>query len=123
MKIRKYIFICVPAVLLLAVLYFIAAACCAERLDRWIGKYDYAETYEHNDGGGMWYFINYEIIIFKIDGDYYAKLTGDGWYTQKRSLGRVIGNKNSIDIYFMENMPGDSLGKEYERIHTKQGRA
>ncbi len=109
MKIRKYIFICIPVILILVVLYYFLTAYRAEELDTWIGKYDYTKTYEHNDVEGMAYVIDYEIIIFKIDGDYYAKLTGDGWFTQKRSLGYVEGDNNSINIYFKENMPGDSL--------------
>lgn len=111
MKTRKYFLIWTLVILILLVLYFPLSEYRAENLDMWIGKYDYGETYEHNSGE-MSYFIDYEIFIFKIDGDYYAKLTGDGWFTQKRSLGYVKGDENSIDIYFKQNMPGDSLYKE-----------
>ncbi len=109
MKIRKYIFICIPVILIWVVLYYFLSTYSKGVLDKWIGKCDYTKTYEHNDVEGMAYVIDYEIIIFKMDGDYYAKLTGDGWFTQKRSLGYVEGDNNSINIYFKENMPGDSL--------------
>lgn len=114
MKMRKYIFICLPVTLILIVLYyFVVTVCHTEELDTWKGTYNYSETYDHNDGEGEWYFIDYEIMIFKIDGDYYAKLTGNGWFTQKRLLGYVKGDKNSIDIYLKENMPGYILRRTF----------
>lgn len=78
-------------------------------LDSWIGDYYYIETFPHGQDEDFNYFIGYEISIYKENGKYYAKDENDGWFTQTRTLAKVVGNKNRIDIIFMETLPGDSL--------------
>lgn len=77
-------------------------------MDSWLGEYDFVDAFPHNSGA-LNYIIGIDITIYKQDEDYYAQITGDGWFLQTRTLARVTGDKNSIDITFLENLPGDSL--------------
>jgi len=94
--------------------YFVKVIDRRKELDGWLGKYDYAESYEHNSGE-MKYVVDYDIIIFKDGKNYYAELCGNGWFLETRSLAYIKGDKNSIDIIFKQTLPGDSLYGVKER--------
>ena len=88
-------------------------------LDTWMGRYGFTDTFEHNSGE-MHYFVDYEIIIYKDDGKYYAELEGNGWFLQTHSLAYIEGDKNSIDIIFKSSLPGDSLYGRVERYEEDE---
>lgn len=88
-------------------------------LDTWTGQYIFSETFPHNSGE-INYFVDYEIIIYKDDGRYYAELGGNGWFLQTRSLAYIEGSENSIDIIFKGTLPGDSLYGRVERYEADE---
>lgn len=77
----------------------------------WVGEYIYVETFPHNSGE-LSYVIGITITIYEQDGDYYAQINGDGWFLETRSLAKVTGDEDSIDIIFLGNAVDDPL---YER--------
>ncbi|MDE7283960.1 MAG: hypothetical protein K2N85_10335 [Lachnospiraceae bacterium] len=89
------------------------------KLDIWMGRYGFTDTFEHNSGE-INYFVDYEIIIYKDYGKYYAELEGNGWFLQTRSLAYVEGDENSIDIIFKSSLPGDSLYGMVERYEEDE---
>lgn len=91
----------------------------SNKLDIWMGRYGFTDTFEHNSGE-INYFVDYEIIIYKDDGKYYAELEGNGWFLQTRSLAYVEGDENSIDIFFKSSLPGDSLYGIVERYEKDE---
>ncbi|MBD5494205.1 MAG: hypothetical protein HDR12_07480 [Lachnospiraceae bacterium] len=91
----------------------------SNKLDTWMGRYGFTDTFEHNSGE-INYFVDYEIIIYKDDGKYYAELEGNGWFLQTRSLAYVEGDENSIDIIFKSSLPGDSLYGIVERYEEDE---
>lgn len=107
-RMKKYILICIVAILLLAGLYFFITDWHAKELDTWTGRYSCFTIIESKDSE-QGIFADFEIIIFKINRNYYAKLSGDGWMLLTRSLACVKGDKNSIDIIFMDTLPQDKL--------------
>lgn len=90
---------------------FIEAKENKRELDTWLGCYHFSAELEEG-------WRDYEISIFKINGNYYVELTrGYALKPETRSLGYVKGNENSIDIFFKEALPGDSL---YENDRYKE---
>ena len=89
-------------------------------LDNWLGSYNYTAIFPHGTDKDMNYVIDYNILIYKEEGNYYAKIINDGWFTQTRSLAQIIGNKYSIDIKFLETLPEDSLYGEVERYERNE---
>lgn len=82
-----------------------------KRLDTWLGEYYYSAK---SDEGWR----EYEISIFKINENYYAELTCScDLRIEIRLLGYVKGNENSIEIFFRDILPGDSL---YENNRYKK---
>lgn len=83
----------------------VAGICChrtvyeRKKLGVWTGEYAFSDTFEHNSGE-MYYFVGYELIIYRDGGTYYAELEGNGWFLQTRSLANIEGDENSIDILF-----------------------
>lgn len=80
----------------------------ADDMDSWLGKYSFVDAFPHNSGE-LNYVIGLEMTIYKQDGDYYAQINGDGWFLETRTSARVAGNQDSVDITFLETLPGDSL--------------
>lgn len=115
----KLIFIVLFIFLFVIVLYRVKLIQNRKELDTWLGKYTYSETFEHN-GEEINYWVGYDLIIYKVDGQYYAELRGDGWFLQTKSLAYIKGNGNSIDIFFKETLPGDSLYGKTERYEEDE---
>lgn len=90
-----------------------------KKLDIWIGEYVFSDMFEHNSGE-INYCVDYEIIIYRDGGRYYAELEGNGWFLQTRSLAYIEGDENSIDILFKSSLPGDSLYGVAERYETDE---
>lgn len=82
-------------------------------LDNWIGQYYYSETYPHNSGE-IFYFIEYTITIYKEENKYYAKIVGDGWQTMIRMLAQVTGDRDKIEITYLQWLP-DSMHLRFDR--------
>ncbi|MCI8775691.1 MAG: hypothetical protein HFI50_17635 [Lachnospiraceae bacterium] len=91
----------------------------SKKLDIWIGQYVFSDAFEHNSGE-IHYCVDYEIIIYRDGGRYYAELEGNGWFLQTRSLAYIEGNENSIDIIFKNTLPGDSLYGREERYEVDE---
>ncbi len=92
-----------------------------KKLDTWIGVYGYSEVYEYDEERIQ---IDFDIMIYKIDENYYAELENKGYifypksyelFLEMRSLAYIKGDGDSIDIFFKGNMPGDSLYGMEER--------
>lgn len=110
----KVILIVFFIILFLCVLHWAKLIKNRKGLDTWLGEYTYSEEFEHNNGeSGYW--VGYDIIIYKVDSKYYAELRGDGWFLQTKSLAYINGDKSSINIFFKETLPGDSLYGIVER--------
>lgn len=72
-------------------------------LSTWLGGYCYCGQLE--DGKRC-----YTIDIYEIDRKYYAELVRrNGLEPDTRTLGYVKGGGKSINIYFEDTLPGDSL--------------
>lgn len=84
-------------------------------LNDWIGEYNYLELFPHNSGE-IYYFIDYTISIYKEGNKYYAQITGDGWFTMDRLLGQVTGDRDKIDITYLQALPEDISYGRYERF-------
>ena len=80
-----------------------------KELDTWLGWYCFNSKFVTN---GKSFSDRNEIYIFKINGDYYAELICNGVPHPARLLGYVKGNENSINIFFKDILPGDSLYEE-----------
>lgn len=102
------------AVVLISEIYFFYFSEIKENekeLDTWLGYYFFSAELEVG-------WRDYEISIFKIKGKYYAELTRSyALQPETRSLGYVKGDKNSINIFFKDILPGDSL---YENDRYKE---
>lgn len=97
----------------LGVLLVLSAMLCIQvknkkNLDNWLGRYYYCETYPHNSGE-LSYVIEYTITIYKDENKYYAQIVGDGWHTMARYLAQVTGDRNKIDISYLQRLPDDAL--------------
>ena len=107
-------------IVIIVLMILVVGICChktiyeRKKLDVWTGQYTFSDTFEHNSGE-MNYFVDYELIIYRDDGKYYAELEGNGWFLQTRSLAYIEGNEKSIDILFKSSLPGDSLYGRAER--------
>lgn len=106
-------------VILMAGVYFQKTIYESKKLDVWTGQYVYSDAFEHNSGE-ISYCVDYEIIIYRDDGRYYAELEGNGWFLQTRSLAYIEGNENSIDIIFKNTLPGDSLYGREDRYEADE---
>lgn len=89
------------------------------KLDVWLGRYNYFESFPHSSGQ-INYVVDYEIIIYKVGKNYYAELTGNGWQLQTRSLAYVEGDENSVQIYYLQTLPGDILYEAAERYDADE---
>lgn len=78
----------------------------SKNLDNWIGEYYFSKTYPHNSGK-IFYFIEYTIIIYKDGNKYYAQITGDGWQTMTRILAQVTGDRDKIEISYLQELSND----------------
>lgn len=78
----------------------------SQNLDNWIGEYYFSKTYPHNSGE-IFYFIEYTIIIYKDGNKYYAQITGDGWQTMTRVLAQVTGDRDKIEISYLQELSND----------------
>ena len=103
---RKYCTFISLGVLLVLFVVFCIQITHKKNLDNWLGEYYYTETYPHNSGE-LFYFIEYTITIYKDENKYYAKIVGDGWFTMRRCLAQVTGDSKSIEISYLERLPGD----------------
>lgn len=77
-----------------------------KNLDNWLGNYYYCETYPHNSGE-LFYVIEYTVKIYKDGNKYYAQITGDGWQTMTRVLAQVTGDRNKIEIAYLQELSND----------------
>lgn len=104
-KIILFLFI-VVAIAIITLFYKSLKYSNSQDLDVWLGKYIY---YENKSYGEMIDWDEYEIIIYKVDDNYYAELTGEQWKSHTRSLAYVKGDDKLINIYFLQTLPGDML--------------
>ena len=86
-------------------------------IDSWVGMYEYVATFPHATDESFNYFISYSVNIYKEDSNYFARIINDGWFTQTRILAEVTGDRFSIDIRFLETLPGDNLYGYAERFN------
>lgn len=107
MKRKCCTFICLGVILMLSAVFLIQIKH-YKNLNSWLGKYYYCETYPHSSGE-LFYVIEYTVTIYRDDNKYYAQIVGDGWYTMTRYLAQVTGNRNKIDISFLQRLPDDVL--------------
>lgn len=103
---KKYCLIIMVGILLLFSIMFCVYIRNKKNLDKWIGKYYYCELYPHNSGK-LFYVIEYTIIIYKDGNKYYAQITGDGWQTMTRVLAQVTGDRNKIEIAYLQKLSDD----------------
>ena len=68
-------------------------------LESWVGDYEFSEFAPPN--------INmfYGFSIYRENGNYYAKISIDGFQTIKRLQANVSGDENSIKLIFAEYLP------------------
>lgn len=94
--------------------------------DTWIGIYSYSEFYTFDNENID---VDFELIIYKDGGNYYAEFKNVGYLLGKkgfsellcsRSLAYIKGNEESIDIYFKRTLPGDSLYGTSERYKRNE---
>lgn len=111
---------------IIVLMILVVGICChktiyeRKSLDVWTGQYTFSDTFEHNSGE-MYYVVDYELIIYRDGGTYYAELEGNGWFLQTRLLAYIEGDENSIDILFKSSLPGDSLYGTVERYEEIKG--
>lgn len=115
----KVILIVSSIILFIIAVYWTKLMQNRKELDSWLGKYTYSEAFEHSSGE-INYWVGFDMIIYKVDGKYYAELRGEGWFLQTKSLASIKGNENSIDIFFKETLPGDSLYGIAERYEEDE---
>ncbi len=89
-------------------------------LGSWTGDYSYTESFPHATDEDFQYFCGYEIRIYENNNLYYAIIEGEGWQLQTRTLARVSGNQESINLYFEETLQGDSLYGTCERYDSSE---
>ncbi len=80
----------------------------SENLESWIGEYNYTAVFPH-ESGEINYVIDYNIHIYEEQGIYYAKIVGDGWQTQERTLALVEGDEEKIELIFVETLAEDIM--------------
>ncbi len=85
-------------------------------LSSWLGNYFYFEAVPHNTNEGFYMCVGFEMEIYEQEGTYYANISGDGRMLCSRTLARIEGDENSIDILFVETLPGDTAYGSYERF-------
>ncbi len=90
------------------------------KLDDWVGEYNYVAVFPREDKELPNYIISYNIKIYEKDNEYYAMISNDGWFTQTRTLAYVIGNRHTIEIRFVETLPEDSLYGSVERYESEE---
>lgn len=90
------------------------------KLNDWIGEYNYVAIFPREDNELPNYVINYDIKIYEQDKEYYAMISNDGWFTQTRTLAYVIGDRHTIEIRFVETLPEDSLYGSAERYESEE---
>ena len=97
-----------------------------KELDTWLGRYSYSELYKFDNENVD---VNFELIIYKDDGNYYAEFKNIGYSLRKkdysvllqsRSLAYIKGDEESIDIYFRQTLTGDSLYGISERYKKNE---
>ena len=57
-------------------------------------------------------FWTHTIVVYKNDGEYYAKINVDGRQTQICLLAKVTGNDNEIQLVFDKHLP-DNMFNSY----------
>lgn len=86
-----------------------------KELDTWLGVYGYSEMYGNDEERIQ---LDFDIMIYKVNNNYYAEFENRGYsfnpksyelFLETRSLAYIKGNEDSIDIFFKETLPGDSL--------------
>lgn len=86
-----------------------------KELDTWLGIYGYSEIYGDDEERTQ---LDFDIIIYKVDNNYYAEFENRGYvfypksyelFLETRSLAYIKGDEDFIDIFFKGNLPGDSL--------------
>ena len=71
------------------------------KLESWIGDYTFSEFAPPNQN------MFYRISIYKENGNYFAKITIDGFQTIERLQAKVSGDDNSIKIFFSKYLPNN----------------
>lgn len=89
-------------------------------LDNWLGNYFYSVQFKHSNVEGAYYVIVYTILIYKEENNYYAKFINDGWQTETRTLARIVGDENEIEIIFIETLPEDGLSEGLQRYKENE---
>lgn len=84
-------------------------------LSSWVDTYVYTEGVPHPENEGYYHCIVLQMEIYEEEGAYYANITGNGWMLCTRTLARIEGDENSIDILFTETLQGDTVYGKYER--------
>lgn len=77
-------------------------------LQTWIGEYSFYEFIPPDIN------MDYNIVIYKENGGFFAKITIDGFQTMKRIKAKVSVNKELIDIVFEEYLP-DNMFELYAK--------
>jgi len=75
-----------------------------ERLEQWVGTYYFFESIPHsqNESAMM---MEYTIVVYNENGEYYAIISIDGWMTLDRIKAKVVGGDKLIDLVFYEYLP------------------
>ncbi|MBQ2936360.1 MAG: hypothetical protein IJD96_09020 [Lachnospiraceae bacterium] len=84
-------------------------------LGSWTGDYTYTENFSHATDEESQYSCGYKIRVYENNNLYYAMIEGEGEQLQTRSLARVRGSQESINLFFEETLQGDALYGTCER--------
>lgn len=104
----------------------------ADDLDGWIGEYTFSEYYENGDLAPQ--FWDYDIDIYKENGQYYADVEVNGHMVGINVKAQVYGDEEWISLVLMEYNPDHIMGisemennvilslrKEEENLYTYWG--
>lgn len=84
-------------------------------LDSWIGNYEYSLNYTSDGIVGSTPFWQYELVIFKCQGQYFARFENNGFQMETSFLARVTGDENTIEFHYIQECP-ESMSYYIERF-------
>lgn len=79
-----------------------------DNLNGWLGDYEFYEYFPPNIN------MEYNINIYKENGDYFAKIYIDGFQTTKKIKAKVLSNQDGINLVFETYLP-DSTGQDLNK--------
>lgn len=80
-------------------------------LDEWIGKYNFQEAYNVKENAPL--IMNYEITIYKENGNYYANVEIVGQTTWIDIKAEIFGSDKWISMVYLEDLSDIAAGKNY----------